>query len=120
MKAELPRQHKPVSFSTSLTLIAPGERGVYNFAETHSWVLIVSYLSAMTSVAALLSWICMLITYLSWYRGSVIAMETREGFKDTTEAKYILEHRGFLQPYVREPSRYRLSLVAERATDFAV
>jgi len=28
----------------------------------------VNYLSAMTSIAALQSWICMLITYLCWYR----------------------------------------------------
>lgn len=60
----------------------------------------VNYLSEMTSVAALLSWICMLITYLSWYRGARIAMKEREGFSHTEEAKFIRDHRGFLQPYV--------------------
>jgi hypothetical protein len=42
----------------------------------------------------------MLITYLRWYRGALIAMRDRPGFKDTEEAKFIREHRGFCQPYV--------------------
>lgn len=60
----------------------------------------VNYLSAMTSVAALQSWICMLITYLYWYRGAHIAIDDRRRFKNTEEAKFILDHRGFCQPYV--------------------
>jgi len=56
----------------------------------------------MTSIAALQSWICMLITYLRWYRGARIAMRDRPGFKDTEEAKFIRDHRGFCQPYVSD------------------
>ena len=62
----------------------------------------VNYLSAMTSIAALQSWICMLITYLCWYRGARIAMRDRPGFKDTEEAKFIRNHKGFCQPYVSD------------------
>lgn len=54
----------------------------------------------MTSVAALQSWICMLITYLQWYRGSRWAMAEKPAFRASEDAKFIREHKGFLQPYV--------------------
>ena len=64
----------------------------------------------MTSVAALQSWICMLATYLRWYRGFQVAMKNpdRKEFQKSEDAQFILDHRGFGQPYVCFRPRFLL------------
>ncbi|KAF8320590.1 amino acid permease-domain-containing protein [Cantharellus anzutake] len=58
-----------------------------------------NYLSSMTAVAALQSWICMMITYLRWYEGVRIAEEMR-GTKFRTTASQIKRHRSRFQPWL--------------------
>ncbi|KAF8315133.1 hypothetical protein DL93DRAFT_922105 [Clavulina sp. PMI_390] len=57
------------------------------------------YLSATSSVTALLSWIGMLITYLRWFYGSRYALN-QDHFKNTPDAEFIRANRPHWQPWV--------------------
>jgi len=63
-----------------------------------------SFFTSMTNCACLISWICMLYTYLRFYKGTKYAEQTQSGFVDTNRDS-IYRNRAWGQPWL---ARYAL------------
>ena len=55
----------------------------------------------MASVAALISWCCMFITYLRWHKGFQRAVREQNDFEGEKVTAFVKDHRARGQPYVR-------------------
>jgi len=60
------------------------------------------WLSSMTSAAVMLSWVCMMVTYLRWHAGTKHLEEQESDFNHKYAALYenTRKHRNCLQPYL--------------------